>query len=105
MGRTRTSSFQLTSIHCSRSPNDSLYPDEWEVSAQCIIINEKLGEGEFGEVFRGEACGNISNRKLATYSQQKSFLAVKLLKGHKNLIIGSYRQDLLYIAHMHQVSE
>ena len=84
MGRTRTSSFQLTSIHCSKLANDPLYPDEWEVPAQCIVIQKKLGEGEFGEVFQGVACGDFScNKKLTNYSKQRSFLAVKMLKGHR----------------------
>ena len=81
LGR-RTSSSNMSSVACSPI-DESPCLDDWEVPIWSIGIHEKLGEGEFGEVFKGQLCGEPSNRKLITYSKNKEFLAVKLLKGIK----------------------
>ena len=57
--------------------------DEWEVLASCVIIDDKLGEGAFGEVYRGIVSGDSDSPRLNAYLQhkEKPFVAVKLLKG------------------------
>jgi hypothetical protein len=56
--------------------------DEWEIPAEHVIIEKRLGEGCFGEVYQGMVKGPISNPKV-----QASFkniicpvVAIKLLK-------------------------
>ena len=57
--------------------------DEWEVFASCVIIGDKLGEGAFGEVYRGIVSGDSNSPRLNAYLRykEKPFVAVKLLKG------------------------
>lgn len=55
--------------------------DDWEVPAWSIGVIDKLGEGEFGEVFKGELCSETANRKMVAYAKKNTYLAVKLLKG------------------------
>lgn len=61
---------------------DSPKLDKWEIPANLVVIEKKLGEGCFGEVFQGVVKGPINNSKV-----QPSFknamcpvVAIKLLK-------------------------
>ena len=60
-----------------------LTTDDWEIPASQVIIDESLGEGAFGEVYKGVITEPISNPRVWTLLKQNysSFVAVKLLKG------------------------
>ena len=61
---------------------NGLQPDEWEVPTSCIIIDKKLGEGAFGEVYRGivREDSDIPRFNVHLQHKDKPFVAVKLLK-------------------------
>ena len=64
---------------CEEIPVDhDLCPDKWEIPPCFVTIDGKLGEGEFGEVFKGMIHCELQNR---TACQQKPQVAIKLLKG------------------------
>ena len=80
-------SFRKHTITAAGSPDfdhmiDELQLDDWEVPASSIIIDKKLGEGAFGEVYRGVVRGDSDSARLITHLQDKDkpFVAVKLLK-------------------------
>lgn len=51
--------------------------DSWEIPPDCIIMDTKLGEGQFGEVYKGILMGkDISN----PHFKGSEFVAVKILK-------------------------
>ena len=55
--------------------------DEWELDPSQVFIEEQLGEGAFGDVYRG----NIK-RTTGTHSANTSMaVAIKLLKGMESL--------------------
>ena len=56
--------------------------DDWEIPASDVIINERLGEGCFGEVFMGVVKGRINNPKVQASLKGVvcPTVAVKLLK-------------------------
>lgn len=37
--------------------------DDWEIPAERIILNRKLGEGAFGAVFGGEGLGIVDEER------------------------------------------
>lgn len=76
----------VSSWKSKTSNGNQLAVDTWEAPAQCIIIDQRLGEGSFGEVYRGIVRGDYSNPHLAAYHRQKlhPYVAVKLLKGKLN---------------------
>ena len=56
--------------------------DEWEVSPSEVIVGDSLGEGAFGEVYRGSLKGPISCTKVQPSLRKAVFVdvAIKLLK-------------------------
>ena len=51
--------------------------DSWEISPDCIIMDTMLGEGQFGEVYKGLIKdGDVSN----PYFKGSEFVAVKILR-------------------------
>ena len=64
-----------------------LIQDEWEVAATEVIVEKQLGEGAFGEVYKGFIKGPLCNPKISPLLKQSIGLpvAIKLLKG-KSLV-------------------
>ncbi len=61
--------------------------DEWEVSPSSVTIEDPLGEGAFGEVYKGLLKGPLTNSKLKPAYRNMVIVsvAIKLLKGKHNL--------------------
>ena len=59
--------------------------DDWEIPACDVIINDQVGEGFFGEVYKGMVKGPISNPKIPASLKNViySTVAIKLLKRKK----------------------
>ena len=57
-------------------------PDEWEIPASEVIMEMQLGEGAFGEVYKGVVKCPITNPKvrLSVKNSLCTPVAVKLLK-------------------------
>lgn len=79
----------MSAYSFSSKPIESPKLDEWEIPANLIVIEKRLGEGCFGEVYQGVVKGPINNSKI-----QASFknvmcpiVAIKLLKGMSLLYI------------------
>lgn len=60
---------------------------EWEVNASELTILNKLGEGEFGEVFKAKYHG--------------SFVAVKQLKSSDQIALGDFRTEMSTLRRLH----
>lgn len=56
--------------------------DDWEIPASHVVIDESLGEGAFGEVYRGVITDLVNNSRMRALLKQNNsgFVAVKLLK-------------------------
>lgn len=56
--------------------------DEWEIPSKSVIITKRLGEGCFGEVFKGEIKG-FKNTHIISYQSRQDkerSVAIKVLK-------------------------
>ena len=62
--------------------------DEWEIPANEVIMEKQLGEGAFGEVYKGIIKCPIVNPKVRTLVENAfcTPVAIKLLKCKENLI-------------------
>ena len=63
--------------------------DEWEVSTDDVIIDQLLGEGAFGEVYKGEVRGPLENPKIPA-DLREAFnvpVAIKLIKSEYTHIL------------------
>ena len=56
--------------------------DEWEISTDDVIVEQQLGEGAFGEVYKGVIRGPLENPKISAILRQAIGVpvAIKLLK-------------------------
>ncbi len=72
----------------TQTPTDPQFPeiDEWEISASEIIIEDSLGEGAFGEVYKGVVKGPIRCTRVQPSLRNAIAVpvAIKLLKGTYN---------------------
>ena len=59
-----------------------LMADEWEVPPSELIVEQSLGEGAFGEVYKGILKGPIACTKVRPTQRKAVFteVAIKLLK-------------------------
>ena len=64
------------------SPNDVITTDEWEIPPSQVIVESTLGEGAFGEVYKGTLRGPLSNPKIPTAVKSAICIpvAIKMLK-------------------------
>lgn len=60
---------------------------EWEISASSLTILNKLGEGEFGEVFKARYNG--------------TYVAVKQLKSSDQIALGDFRTEMSTLRKLH----
>lgn len=72
-----------TTIMKSHPPPGTIDHDDWEVSPTDIVVDVTLGEGAFGEVYKGFLKGPITCSKVKpTYRNAVHVsVAIKLLKG------------------------
>ena len=68
----------LSALYSSKGP----ILDEWEISTDDVIVDELLGEGAFGEVYKGVIRGPLENPKVSAVLRQAIGVpvAIKLLK-------------------------
>jgi serine/threonine protein kinase len=64
--------------------------DSWEISPDYIIMDCMLGEGQFGQVYKGMIKGIVNNPYFK--GSQASFVAVKILRGEAS---ASLKSDFL----------
>ena len=75
-----------SSTECSVEHVDSILQlDDWELSPEDIFIDEKLGEGAFGEVYRGIVAETHNNPHIEGFLARNSsgYVALKFLKGNE----------------------
>ena len=68
----------LTGLYSNKGP----ILDEWEISTDDVIVEQLLGEGAFGEVYKGVIRGPLENPKISAVLRQAIGVpvAIKLLK-------------------------
>lgn len=76
-------------LEASLTPMEATLTDEWEVAPSEIIVDRSLGEGAFGEVYKGILKGPISCSKVRPSMRAAVSLevAIKLLKCKIHLYI------------------
>ena len=64
-------------------PTAALTLDDWEVAPSDIVVDDSLGEGAFGEVYKGFLKGPITCSKVKPQYRNAVHVgvAIKLLKG------------------------
>ena len=81
---TDSSGVMKKSVKKLNSDGEALVPDRWEVSSSDLVLEEKLGEGCFGEVYKGvvRKPGNSSPQIPESLKKFKGIkVAIKFLKG------------------------
>ncbi|KAG1673263.1 hypothetical protein FOA52_002543 [Chlamydomonas sp. UWO 241] len=63
------------------------YDPDWEIDISTLTMMDKIGEGEFGEVYRARWAGTI--------------VAVKILKDFNDLSLGDFRTELNVLQKVH----
>jgi hypothetical protein len=76
----------IVSLRRVAGPGFGIEP-EWEVDARDLVIINKLGEGEFGEVFKARYHG--------------TYVAVKQLKSSDQIALGDFRTEMSTLRRMH----
>ena len=71
--------------------------DEWEVHPTLVIVDRRLGEGAFGDIFQGTIRGLPGQRSPSTSRRNVGNVAVKLLK-----VTANYKEHQSFLAHIHQ---
>jgi len=71
------------------TPNESQLVDEWEVPPSEIIVDKSLGEGAFGEVYKGVFKGPLLCSKIRPSLRNAVSLevAIKLLKCKSMMVV------------------
>ena len=66
----------------SKGQSNVITTDEWEIPPSQVIVESTLGEGAFGEVYRGTLRGPLSNPKIPTVVKGAICIpvAIKMLK-------------------------
>ena len=80
----------LKTLPLRQTTVNSLSPqrDDWEIPANEVIIEDSLGEGAFGEVFKGVIKCPITNPKVKSTAKNAfcTPVAIKLLKSERKVI-------------------
>ena len=70
----------------------NVYEDGWEIPRSEIELGDKLGEGNYGAVFKGQLTVKAMTPKINTYKKEMDFegkshlsVAVKMLRCKLNL--------------------
>ena len=76
--------------------------DEWEISTDDVIVDELLGEGAFGEVYKGVIRGPLENPKISAVLRQAIGVpvAIKLLKSEFNSFHATHIQEECVYKHI-----
>ncbi len=69
--------------------------DEWEIHPTLVIVDRRLGEGAFGDVFQGTVRGLPGQR--SSKNSTTGTVLVKLLK-----VTANYKDRQSFLAHIHQ---
>lgn len=62
------------------STSSALHLDKWEIPLCYVEMNDKLGAGEFGQVFKGMLLTELYHGQVVAIKRLKSKLAVMKIK-------------------------